>query len=103
MLALADLRDVEHKSRQQGITADHGWILQTLDWLRRTVHIDAGFEWIDEPAQLSAIRDVLVHLVLKLGERIARRYNLSYKVRTYMRKSFEFLLIESLEPDPPNP
>ena len=65
---LPDVGNLESKSRQHRIAVDGGWIFEDLNRLVRTVDIDVFLEWINEPAELSAVVDVLGHLRLQHPE-----------------------------------
>src|SRR5947209_15839309 len=100
---LQDFGYLKNESGQDGIAADCGGILQTFHRLPGTIDIDPGFVRIDEPAEFCAIRNVLGHFVLKLGQCIARRHHLSNEVRTQMTELLEFVLTEGGEPVPSDP
>src|SRR6267142_2435813 len=99
---LPDVGNLKSKSRQHRIAVDGGWIFEDLNRLVRTVDIDVFLEWINEPAELSAVVDVFGHLRLQHPEShrpsVARRHQFDDEVRTKRWNLFLLLIREGPVP-----
>jgi hypothetical protein len=70
ILAVPDSPQLEHKARQHRIPGDGLRVIETLHWCLWTVNIDLFVYWVDQPAELRAVVEVLSHFVLHVFEGI---------------------------------
>ena len=67
---LQNFSEVEVESRQDGIPADDGWIVDALRRLVRPVNGDAVLDRVEQPSEVGAVSDVFFHLLLNLGDAV---------------------------------
>jgi hypothetical protein len=79
---LPDFGDIEDKSWQDRLAGEGNRIFQTFNGETLPVDVHARVKRIDQPSKPRAVSNIFGHLILKFRERIARRHDLSYEIRT---------------------
>src|SRR6266481_3354723 len=91
---LPQFTHVQNKVGQLGIASDLVRVLEHLCVQTWPIDIDSLFEGINQPRQLSTVRDVFKHLVFEWRQIVRARTNLDYEIRAQRSKSFLFIIRE---------
>jgi hypothetical protein len=81
-LLLPDFSDIEDEAWQDRLAGEGDGIFQTFNGETLPVQVHARVKGIDQPSKPRAVSNIFCHLILKFGERIVRRHDLSYEIRT---------------------
>jgi len=87
---LPNFLQIEDKSWQDGFPRNCGRVVQTLNWLVQTIHVDDPGGGIDEPAQACAIVEVFLHFRLYRVQAVRRRTDFYDEIGT---ERWKFLLL----------
>ena len=81
-VSVPDWGEVQHEAGEQRFTREPRRIVEALHRPARPIHVDLVFDRIDQPTQLSAVGDVLVHLLLHNRECVRGRTQFDDEVGT---------------------
>ena len=101
--ALPEFSQVQVKTGKLGLASDGHRLVQAFCRTIRPVNINTAIERINEKAELGAVGDVFLQLLLKLGQGIAGRSKLDDEIRTNWGEDFLLFRcqrIPSFAPDP---
>src|SRR2546426_1910442 len=94
---------LQHKPWQDGIAAERGWVIQRFHGLAGAVDVPSLVEGIDQPTEARAIVEVLLHLLLQVGETVRWRAEFNNEIGTEWRGPFLLFFTESIPPVTPDP
>src|SRR5215213_611894 len=89
---------VERESAQQRLARDGLGVFQDFDLSAGAVDVDLPGGRVEQPPQLRAVFDVLLHLLLQPLQRVGQRAQLHDEVRADRRKSLALLTCKRLPP-----